>query len=62
MRIICAWCKALMQDGPEHPVSHGMCQTCATAMHATIDAACPYCHRTDGQHHEGCLNDRPWAV
>lgn len=28
-RIVCAWCKAVIQEGPTHaPISHGMCSTC----------------------------------
>ena len=32
MRTICAWCLALIKagdDGPNAPVSHGLCESCA---------------------------------
>ena len=28
MKTICAWCKAIITDGPENPVSHGICEAC----------------------------------
>lgn len=28
MKIICAWCKKIMQDSPSDEVSHGICATC----------------------------------
>lgn len=28
MKVICAYCKTIMQDGPPVPVSHGICTTC----------------------------------
>ena len=63
MKIICAWCKALMQDGPEYPISHGMCPECVVVMTASCEHAerCKSCHRIEG-HDDGCMNDRPWAV
>lgn len=27
MRLVCAWCKAVMREG-EEPVSHGICPAC----------------------------------
>jgi len=29
VKVICAWCKAVIVDGPPHPVSHGICAECA---------------------------------
>ena len=34
MRVLCAWCRTVMQrgDGPDDPrVSHGLCSTCEAA-------------------------------
>jgi hypothetical protein len=28
MKIICAWCGKVIQDGPEETVSHGVCEEC----------------------------------
>lgn len=28
MKIVCAWCKKTIKDGPGEPVSHGMCPAC----------------------------------
>jgi hypothetical protein len=28
MKIICAWCGAVMADGPGGEVSHGICEPC----------------------------------
>ncbi len=27
MKIVCAWCERILEDGPP-PVSHGMCTSC----------------------------------
>ncbi|MEI8233812.1 MAG: hypothetical protein WCH57_03905 [Verrucomicrobiota bacterium] len=29
MKLICAWCKKVIRDGPEEPISHGICPECA---------------------------------
>jgi len=29
VRRVCAWCARLIQEGPEQPVSHGICAECA---------------------------------
>ena len=29
MKLICAWCQKVIRDGPEEPVSHGVCPECA---------------------------------
>lgn len=31
MKVVCAWCKILMREYPEHPdmISHGICSQCA---------------------------------
>lgn len=29
MKEICAWCKKVMRDGPPHPITHGICASCA---------------------------------
>ena len=50
-----------MQDGPAHPVSHGMCDSCAEKMNAALNNTCVTCHGV-GNHKDGCTNDRPWAV
>jgi len=31
LRLICAWCKRVMREGPE-PTSHGICPACAEAV------------------------------
>jgi hypothetical protein len=32
MRVVCAWCRAVMVDGPhDGNTSHGICRTCAAA-------------------------------
>ncbi len=28
MKLVCAWCKKIIKDGPPEPVSHGICDTC----------------------------------
>lgn len=29
IKVVCAWCKSTIKDGPEDkPVSHGICETC----------------------------------
>lgn len=28
VKIVCAWCKSVMQEGPAFPVSHGICPEC----------------------------------
>ena len=60
-KVECAWCGALMQDGQSEHVSHGMCARCAEKMNAALRDTCVTC-RGVGAHHEGCVNDRPWAV
>jgi len=29
MKLVCAWCQKVIRDGPEEPVSHGICPECA---------------------------------
>ena len=29
MKLVCAWCKKVIRDGPDEPVSHGVCPECA---------------------------------
>ncbi len=29
MKTICAWCQCVIREGPEQPVSHGVCKRCA---------------------------------
>lgn len=29
MKTVCAWCSAIIHDGPPEPVSHGICRSCA---------------------------------
>lgn len=29
VRVVCCVCKKVLQDGPEHPVSHSYCPECA---------------------------------
>ncbi len=36
-KVICAWCGLLLRDGTL-PASHGLCETCATRLHAELDA------------------------
>lgn len=31
MKVICAWCGKVIQDGPDEPVSHGICLDCRIA-------------------------------
>lgn len=33
MKIVCAWCKAVLHHGPAHKVSHGICASCATQVY-----------------------------
>jgi hypothetical protein len=28
MKIVCAWCNIIIQEGPEYPMSHGICPEC----------------------------------
>ncbi len=42
MRMICAWCKKVIQKGPEKPVSHGMCRRCARRMEREHEASCGF--------------------
>ncbi len=28
MKVVCAWCRKVMKDGPDNPVSHGICEAC----------------------------------
>lgn len=38
MRVICAWCKRLLKDGPlDGLVSHGCCSACLERELANID-------------------------
>lgn len=37
MKVICAWCRRLLKDGPEHPVSHGICPDCKREVEAELD-------------------------
>jgi hypothetical protein len=34
MKVICAWCKVILQDDPKdnQPVSHGICKACKEKM------------------------------
>lgn len=40
MRVICAWCKTVLEpgDGTATDVSHGMCQECSDKLEAEADA------------------------
>ena len=42
MKIICAWCKKVIQRGPSEPVLHGMCNQCARRMEREYKASCGY--------------------
>ncbi len=37
MKVVCAWCNKVMKDGPDKPVSHGICELCLKKQKA-IDA------------------------
>ena len=43
LRVICAWCKRVMQDAadPNARVSHGICPKCYEGQHALLDAMDP---------------------
>ena len=34
MKVACAWCNKVMKDGPDKPVSHGICAECAKELKA----------------------------
>jgi len=34
VKVICAWCRAVIKDGPDEPVSHGMCPACFASQSA----------------------------
>lgn len=37
-KVVCAWCKDVMQDGDEtNGISHGMCKPCADTMYAELN-------------------------
>lgn len=38
LKVVCAWCSAVMVEGPAHPVSHGMCPGCLATWTAECDA------------------------
>lgn len=38
MKIICAWCKTLVQDGPADRVTHTICARCFAREMAALDA------------------------
>jgi hypothetical protein len=38
LRLTCAWCGEVIEDGPG-PVSHGMCANCRSAFLATLPDA-----------------------
>jgi hypothetical protein len=29
LRVVCAWCRLTISEGPSAPVSHGICSACA---------------------------------
>lgn len=29
MRVVCAWCECVIEEGPERELSHGICDECA---------------------------------
>jgi len=39
MRTICAWCGVVLTDGPETPVSHGICAGCVEKVREEDDAS-----------------------
>jgi hypothetical protein len=39
MKLICAWCKKVIRDGPENPPSHGICPECARRVTTRNDPA-----------------------
>lgn len=32
LRVVCAWCQAVLTDGPPEPTSHGICPSCRATM------------------------------
>lgn len=34
-KVVCAWCRRTMQEGPGEEVSHGMCYPCQLEWNAT---------------------------
>lgn len=36
MKVICAWCLAILKDGPL-PISHGLCSACSARLLAELE-------------------------
>lgn len=37
VKVICAWCKKVLKDGPEEPVSHGICEECEKKLREEVN-------------------------
>jgi hypothetical protein len=37
LRVVCAWCGTIIQGGPPHPISHGMCAECEKAEYVKME-------------------------
>lgn len=37
LKMVCAWCGQVMIEGPEHPVSHGICPDCLDKLKKQIN-------------------------
>lgn len=37
MKRVCAWCGRVLEDGPPHPVSHGICEECAKQIQERLE-------------------------
>ena len=37
MKVVCAWCTVILEDGSDEKVSHGMCPDCFENWMAEID-------------------------
>ncbi len=53
MKVVCAWCKGVIKDGPAEPISHGICAECAGNMRRELSkmqaALCSRKEETSGQ-------------
>ena len=37
VKVVCAWCAHVLVDGPELPLSHGMCDDCFARERAKLE-------------------------
>ena len=59
VKVICAWCKMVIKDGPDTKISHGIChdcfavecrkvgeKICKKSSDFVTDSDCRYCHES----------------